>query len=86
MSSRQSKSSRKSTTATRKPATTVATPVAPATRTNGAATVAPVVARDPDAPYLWTHDYDYVKKDLTKLAAVSVTLFVIIILAGFFIR
>lgn len=35
--------------------------------------------------YSWTHDYDYVKKDLRKLAIVSATLLLAIIIAGFFI-
>lgn len=35
--------------------------------------------------YSWTHDYDYVKKDLRKLGIVSAVLFLAIIVAGFFI-
>ena len=35
--------------------------------------------------YYWTHDYDYVKGDLRKLLIVSVILFALIIIAGFFI-
>jgi hypothetical protein len=34
--------------------------------------------------YTWTHDYDYVKKDLRKLGIVSAVLFLAIIVAGFF--
>ena len=34
--------------------------------------------------YSWTHEYDYVKKDLRKLGIVSVVLFAAIIVAGFF--
>ena len=73
MSSRQTKN-------TRKPATTSSAPRPKPT--TAAATPAPT--QDPDAPYSWTHDYDYVKKDLTKLAIVSVALFAVIIVAGFF--
>ncbi len=80
MSSRQTKNTRKpnTTSSAARPKTT--TPSSTATRT-AAATPAAV---DPDAPYMWTHDYDYVKKDLTKLAIVSVALFAVIIAAGFF--
>jgi hypothetical protein len=35
--------------------------------------------------YSWTHDYDYVKKDLRKLGVVSAVLFIAIIVAGFFV-
>lgn len=35
--------------------------------------------------YSWTHDYDYVKKDLRKLGIVSAVLFLAIIVAGFFV-
>ena len=77
MSSQQTKNTRKTTTSSAaRPKTTTGT-----TRT-AAATPAPV--QDPDAPYMWTHDYDYVKKDLTKLAIVSAALFAVIIVAGFF--
>ena len=75
MSSRQTKN-------TRKPNTTSSAARPKTGATSTAAAAAP--AQDPDAPYLWTHDYDYVKKDLTKLAIVSVALFAVIIVAGFF--
>ena len=39
----------------------------------------------PTGAYYWTHDYDYVKGDLRKLLIVSVILFALIIIAGFFI-
>jgi hypothetical protein len=39
----------------------------------------------PTGAYSWTHDYDYVKKDLRKLVIVSAVLFAAIIVAGFFI-
>jgi hypothetical protein len=39
----------------------------------------------PAGAYYWTHDYDYVKGDLRKLLIVSVILFALIIVAGFFI-
>ena len=39
----------------------------------------------PTGTYSWTHDYDYVKRDLRKLVIVSVALFAAIIIAGFFI-
>lgn len=39
----------------------------------------------PTGAYYWTHDYDYVKGDLRKLLIVSVILFTLIIIAGFFI-
>ncbi len=79
MSSQPSKSTRKTTTTSSavRPKTTTTS----ATRT---AAAAPAPVQDPDAPYMWTHDYDYVKKDLTKLAIVSVALFAVIIAAGFF--
>jgi hypothetical protein len=35
--------------------------------------------------YSWTHDYDYVKKDLRRLAIVSAALLLGIIILGFFI-
>jgi hypothetical protein len=35
--------------------------------------------------YSWTHDYDYVKKDLRRLAIVSAVLLLAIIILGFFI-
>lgn len=37
-----------------------------------------------DGTYSWTHDYDYVKKDLRKLGIVSGVLFLAILVAGFF--
>lgn len=39
----------------------------------------------PAGAYSWTHDYDYVKKDLRKLGIVSAVLFIAIIAAGFFV-
>ena len=53
-----------------KPSSTAAATAAPAPATTGA--------------YSWTHDYDYVKKDLRKLGIVSFVLFAAIIIAGFF--
>lgn len=49
----------------------------------------PAVTGEASAPattgaYSWTHDYDYVKKDLRKLGIVSAVLFIAIIVAGFF--
>jgi hypothetical protein len=46
-----------------------------------AVTEAPAAA----SAYSWTHDYDYVKKDLRKLGIVSAVLFIAIIVAGFFV-
>lgn len=70
--SRQTGRSRKSSTASR--------PAAPATSPEAAP--APVVSASGNAP--WVHDYDYVLKDLRKLAIVSLSLFAIIVVAGFF--
>jgi hypothetical protein len=54
------------------------------------ANAAPAAAGETVAPattgaYSWTHDYDYVKKDLRKLGIVSAVLFAAIIIAGFFV-
>ncbi len=83
--SRQSRRNRKSVTAApakSAPATTTATPAkaTPLTVTPAAATGQP----PSQGAYFWTHDYDYVKKDLRKLAVVSSVLFAAIIIAGFF--
>jgi hypothetical protein len=61
--------------------------VTPAVKNAPAATPSQPLPTEPAAPtgaYSWTHDYDYVKKDLRKLAIVSGTLFIAIIIAGFF--
>lgn len=51
-----------------------------------ASTPAVVTGETPAATaYSWTHDYDYVKKDLRKLGIVSAVLFIAIIVAGFFV-
>ena len=59
------------------------TPAAPAPTTTAA------VASPAPAPRVsnedWRHDYDYVFKDLRKLAVVTAILFAIIIALGFFI-
>ena len=47
-----------------------------------AAASAPATAKADDGS--WVHDYDYVVKDLRKLAIVSLSLFAIIIISGFF--
>jgi hypothetical protein len=65
------------------------TPTASKSRTEGAVTSATGQPPAPEAAaqggaYSWTHDYDYVKKDLRKLGIVSAVLFAAIIVAGFF--
>lgn len=72
--SRQSRSNRKNVTPSAAKATAVPAPVA---------AVEPPTAVG--TPYSWTHDYDYVKKDLRKLGLVSTVLFAAIIIAGFFL-
>ena len=73
--SRQSGRNRKNVTPTAAKTQPTALPAAPAetpaTVTTGA--------------YSWTHEYDYVKKDLRKLGIVSTVLFLAIIVAGFFV-
>ena len=54
---------------------------APAAAPSTAAAAPPPAA---NGAYSWTHDYDYVKKDLRKLGIVSLVLFAAIIAAGFF--
>jgi hypothetical protein len=61
------------------------TPGATAPTVKSATGQPPVQETAPTGAYSWTHDYDYVKKDLRKLAIVSTALFVAIIVAGFFI-
>ena len=68
--SRQSQRNRKNVTPNAAKATAVAAPATTGENPNGA--------------YSWTHDYDYVKKDLRKLGIVSAVLFAAIIVAGFF--
>ncbi len=52
-------------------------------------TAAPVAAAQPaaakpDGVEVWRHDYDYVIRDLRRLLIVSGSLFLIIIIMGFF--
>jgi hypothetical protein len=73
MTSRQSSRNRKNVT--------------PVAKSVPAATPGQPVPTEPPATtgaYSWTHDYDYVKKDLRKLGIVSGALFIAIIIAGFF--
>jgi hypothetical protein len=70
---------RKSKTVT--PAATKSRPAGAVTSTTGPG---PAPESAPTGAYSWTHDYDYVKKDLRKLAIVSGVLFAAIIVAGFF--
>jgi heme-binding NEAT domain protein len=75
------------TPATAKKAPGATTPVTatPGTPVKSATGQPPVQETALTGAYSWTHDYDYVKKDLRKLAIVSTVLFVAIIVAGFFI-
>jgi hypothetical protein len=75
--SRQSGRNRKNVTPSTAKAQTPGAPVVAASPTP-----APVVTT---GAYSWTHDYDYVKKDLRKLGIVSAVLFIAIIVAGFFV-
>jgi hypothetical protein len=63
------------------------TPTAAKVQATGAPAAAPAETTAPVAAgaYSWTHDYDYVKKDLRKLGIVSAVLFIAIIVAGFFV-
>ncbi len=70
--SRQSQRNRKNVTPS---AVKAPVPAAAAQATTG---------ENPNGAYSWTHDYDYVKKDLRKLGIVSAVLFAAIIVAGFF--
>ena len=76
MATRQSQRNRKNVTPTAPKAKTTAAPAVVASETPD-----PVSAT---GAYSWTHDYDYVKKDLRKLGIVSAVLFAAIIVAGFF--
>jgi hypothetical protein len=61
--------------------------VTPAAKSGAASAPSQPAAQEPVAStgaYKWTHDYDYVKKDLRKLGIVSSVLFLAIIIAGFF--
>jgi len=71
--SRQSGGSRRSTSTTSRKAA----PAAPAETS----TLPPANGADNQS---WVQDYDYVLRDLRKLAIVSLSLFAIIIIAGFF--
>ncbi|MBK8049597.1 MAG: hypothetical protein IPK16_22305 [Anaerolineales bacterium] len=68
--------SRKSTNASQ-PAATKSAPTP-------AAAPQPVAAKA-DGAEVWRHDYDYVLRDLRRLLIVSGSLFLIIIILGFFI-
>jgi hypothetical protein len=63
------------------PAASKSSPAGTGTGTTGQP---PAPESAPTGAYSWTHDYDYVKKDLRKLAIVSGVLFGAIIVAGFF--
>jgi hypothetical protein len=71
--SRQSGRSRRTTS-------TPSRPAAPATPAE-TSTLPPANGADNQS---WVHDYNYVFRDLRKLAIVSLSLFAIIIISGFF--
>ena len=76
MATRQSQRNRKNVTPSAPKAKVAGAPAAVLNETPE-----PVTA---NGLYSWTHDYDYVKKDLRKLGIVSAVLFAAIIIAGFF--
>ena len=61
------------------------TPTATKTETGAPAAKVETAAPAATGAYSWTHEYDYVKKDLRKLGIVSSVLFIAIIVAGFFV-
>ena len=68
-----------STGRNRKSTTTRSTTARPAA---SVAAATPATVKTDDGS--WVHDYDYVMKDLRKLTIVSLSLFAIIIILGFF--